>query len=292
MNRRAEAPARADRAARLWTWTLLLAGCAAGAGCCCPLHSVHPVPEDLAEACACIADSSHGHVYVFFMQGTDLFDWANLQGINEYVQSLGFRHTWFGFFHHVPHYKKEILRLHQEDPEARFVLVGFSLGANLMRDLACAVAEDGVCIDVLMYVDAKFINDEPHARPGNVCKLINFLAKGYLFKSGDLEGAENLYLPEGWHFATPTHPGVLEVLARELARLAGSIPAVDDVPTLPFPRTEPTPRPVTTVKTNEEPDEWDFLKPVSVERQQPLPTMVQPPTWSSRSVQDQRRVGR
>src|SRR5205085_7772295 len=150
--------------------------------------------------------------------------------------------------------------------------VGFSLGANLMRDLTYAVAEDGVPIDVLMYVDAKFIKDEPHARPGNACKLINFLAKGYLFTSGNLEWAENLRLPEGWHFASPTHPGVLEALARELARLAGSVPAIDDAPTLPFPRNEPTPRPVTTVKAKHEPDEWDFREPVSVERSPPLPT--------------------
>src|SRR5207248_6564974 len=135
-----------------------------------------------------------------------------------------------------------------------------------------AVAEDGVPIDVLMYVDAKFIKDEPHARPGNACKLINFLAKGYLFTSGNLEGAENLRLPEGWHFASPTHPGVLEVLARELARLAGSVPAVDDVPATLIRPHEPTPRPVRTVKARHEPDEWDFLEPVSVERPQPLPT--------------------
>jgi hypothetical protein len=284
---------RARWAVRFWTWGLLLAGCAAGAGCSCPLHSVHPVPEDLAEACGCIADCSLGHVYVFFMQGTDPFDWANLEGINEYVQSLGFRQTWFGYFYHASQFKKEILRIHQQDPQARYVLVGFSLGANLMRDLTHDVAENGVYIDVLMYVDAKFIKDEPHACPANVCKLINFTAKGYLFSSGELEGAENYYISEGWHFASPTQPGVTEVLARELAHLAGSIPAVqDDVPTLPFPRTEPTPRPVRTARTNEEPDEWDFLKPASIERQQPLPTMVQPPGWSSRSAPDQHRVSR
>src|SRR5439155_23127138 len=145
---------------------------------------------------------------------------------------------------------------------------------------------------VLMYVDAKFIKDAPDARPGNACKLINFLAKGYVFNSGNLEGAENLRLPEGWHFAAPTHPGVLEVLARELARLAGSVPAVDDVPVLSFPRNEPTPRPVTTVKANHEPDEWDFLEPVSVERRQPLPTMVQPPAAPSRPGKDERRAER
>jgi len=279
-------------AIRFWTWGLLLAGCAAGVGCSCPLHSVHPVPDDLAQACGCIAKSSLDHVYVFFMQGTDPFDWANLQGINEYVQSLGFQHTWFGYFYHLSHFKKEILRIHQQDPQARYVLVGFSLGANLMRDLSQAVAENGVYIDVLMYVDAKFLKDQPHARPANVCKLINFIAKGYLFSSGELEEAENHYVPEGWHFASPTHPGVAEALARELAHLAGSLPAIDDFPTLPVPRTDPTPRPVSTARTNEKPDEWDFLKPASIERQQPLPTMVQPPDWSSRPTPDQRRVGR
>src|SRR5215813_15564709 len=186
---------RARRAARLGTWGLLLASCVAGAGCCCPLYSIHPVPDDLSQACACIADSSRSHVYIFFMQGTDPFDWANLQGINEYVQSLGFQHTWFGYFYHLSHFKKEILRIHQQDPQARYVLVGFSLGANLMCDLTHDVAENGVYIDVLMYLDAKFLKDPSHAQPANVCKLINFMAKGYLFSSSELEGAENHYVP-------------------------------------------------------------------------------------------------
>ena len=110
-------------------------------------------------------------------------------------------------------------------------------------------------------------------------------------KRAPADDAEEMYIASTGPFGPATHSGTLELLARELARLAGSVPAVEDVPVHSFPRHEPTPRPVLTVKAKHEPDEWDFLEPVSVERRQPLPAMVLPPVAPSRSSQEERQAG-
>jgi len=249
------------------------------------------VPEDLAEACACIAPCGRKHVYTFCVQSADPLDCANLEGVKEYIQSLGFPMTWFGHYWHIGHFTKEIARLHQHDPDAHFVVVGFVNGADPGRKLVEKLAECGICVDLLVRLDSNLLGADDSCRPANVHKAITVLASDSKGKRAAADG-EEMYVAATGPFGPVTHPGTLELLARELALLAGSVPAVEDVPTLPFPRTEPTSRPVINAKTNEEPDEWDFLKPVSVEHQQPLPTMVQPPDWSSRPAPDQRRVGR
>jgi hypothetical protein len=277
--------------ARLGAWGLLVLGCAAGAGCCCPLYSVHPVPDDLAETCACIAPCGRKHVYTFCVQSADPLDCANLEGVKEYVQSLGFPMTWFGHYWHIGHFCKVIVRLHQEDPDAHFVVVGFVNGADPGCKLVDKVGAYGICVDLLVRLDSNLLGEES-CRPANAHKVITVVASDSKNKRSPQDEAEEMYVASTGPFGPATHSGTLELLARELARLAGSVPAVDDVPTLPFPRNEPTPRPVTTVKAKHEPGEWDFLEPVSVERRQPLPTMVLPPTASSQPRKDERRAGR
>jgi hypothetical protein len=282
---------RKARRERFWAWGLVLAGCGLGTGCSLPLYSPHGVPDDLAQACGCIAQGSRKHVYVFFVQGADPFDWANLEGVKEYVQSLGFPECWFGFYWHVGHFKKEILRIHQEDPDACIALVGFSCGATFVRDLAYAVGEQGVFIDLMVYLDGTYLKNTCKDRPDNVGKLLNLPSNGHVLGGPNLDAAENYGLPESWHYATPTRPGTLDVLVRELARLAGSIPAVDDTPARPLARDEPTPHPV-RARPDTQPDEWDFLKPESVERRQPLPTTVLPPETPFRQDTNDRHAGR
>src|SRR5262245_39238385 len=107
-----------------------------GNGGCLGIHSIPPLAPDVHVSCKAFPTCCRDHVHVFFIHGMDPFDWANLTGLRDHVQALGFHKTYYGQMYHTRKFEKEIRRIHEEDPNARFVLVGFSFGANMVRYLA------------------------------------------------------------------------------------------------------------------------------------------------------------
>jgi hypothetical protein len=197
------------------------------------------------------------------VHGLDPFDYANLSGVRDYLHSLGFNQTYYGQLYHGGHFDREIRRLRREDPESRFVLIGFSLGANVVRDLAHEVNSEDIRIDLLVYLGGNTLEDIPEDRPENAEHIVNILACGCIWNGAWLEGAENIYEDDVFHFGSPTHTHTLEVLTREILHVAASVPVIQqlDQPRAAFDE-EPTPRPVNHDASAAR-DDWDFLKPVS-----------------------------
>jgi hypothetical protein len=183
-------------------------------------------------------------VYVFFIHGVDPLDIANLRGVHDYVQSLGFIKTYYGQLYHTPYFVKEIRRLHQEDPDARFALVGFSFGANMVRDMAQAVKSDGVSIDLMVYLGGNTLENRPDDKPENVVSLVNILATGWVWNGDHIDGAANVSYDDVWHFGSPSHLHTLKTLAEELATVAARVPIVE----------------AGQPDAGESLGEWDFLK--------------------------------
>jgi hypothetical protein len=240
-------------------WLLLALTLAAAPGCSTLYHDVgHPSPEQLAPS-ACLPPSCRNHVHVFFVHGLDPLDWANLEGVRDYVQSLGYVKTHFGQLYHTASFEKDLRRIHEEDPEARFVMVGFSFGANMVRNLARAAKEQGIPIDLLVYLGGNTLKNGPEDHPDNVVKLVNILATGWIWNGDTFDDAENVTYSDRWHFGSPSHPYTLDVLGRELAVVAGRIPFVD--PGLAPIEEGPTPRRADSQTALKVEDGWDFLEP-------------------------------
>jgi hypothetical protein len=254
---------------RVLAGMLLAAGLVSGSGCLCYLHPIPAPDRDVIEPCRGSPKCARDHVYIFFVHGMDPLDMANLTGLRDHVQDLGFHKTYYGQLYHGPLFDREIRRIHEEDPEARFVLVGFSFGANVVRTLAQSVRGDGIPIDLLVYLGGNTLKNVPYDQPDNVIHLVNILASGFIWNGDNMEAAENISEPDVWHFGSPTHQGTRETLARELAEVVSHVPVEEpaDVPAT-SPEAAPTPRPVTPAPAGPR-DEWDFLKPVSRLRQPP-----------------------
>jgi hypothetical protein len=204
------------------------------------------------------------HVYVFFVHGMDPADCANLAGVRDYVQELGFHKTYYGQLYHTNQFKGLVREIRQQDCEARFVLVGFSFGANMVRNIAQAAKDEGIRIDLLVYLGGNTLKDEPRDQPENVVRMVNILAQGCIWNGDTMSRAENVQVLGRWHFGSPTHPFTLQVLAQDLAEIASEVPVPpppkQQMP--PWDETAPTPRRLETRKSAAR-DEWDFLKPVS-----------------------------
>jgi hypothetical protein len=197
----------------------LAASLVLASGC---LRFLHPIPSlrpDVLEPCRAADPSCREHVYVFLIQGVDPFDLCNLRGVGDYIQELGFAHTHFGQLYHVFQFDREIHRIHQCDPDARFVLIGFSCGANIACYLAHNAAKDGITINLLVYLGGNTLENTPHDRPENAARVVNILASGCIWNGTWFDDALNVHETDVWHFGSPTHPATLEILASELAKL-------------------------------------------------------------------------
>jgi hypothetical protein len=243
-------------------WRRLARGLAAAivlgaSGCLCYLHPVEPVPMDLVEPCQSTPKCARDHVYVFLIHGMDPLDYANLTGLRDYIHDLGFQKTYYGQLYHTPHFDTVIHQIHEQDPEARFVLIGFSFGANMVRDLANSMNKDGIPLDLLVYLGGNTLHNNEHDQPPNTRCILNILATGAIWHGDTMDRAENTQVTDRWHFGSPTHRVTLEKLTRALAVVAASVPVPEPV----GPETAPAPRPAAVAGGR--PGEWDFLKPVS-----------------------------
>ncbi len=255
-------------------WQGGLAGCTlglallCGPGCLTCLHAIEPAQEDCTAHCLAVPDCCKDHVYIFLINGLDPLEYGNLRGVRSHLQALGFSQTYYAQLYHGHSIKKEVRRLHEEDPEARFVLIGFSFGANLARWVTRQVQEAGISIDMLVYISGNTMRNIPRDRPDNAGMIVNITASELLRNGAKLDDAENDQLKNARHFGAPTHPDTLRALERGLATVAERVPMMEQVvevevdSTVPVPIEEPTPRPTAPQSIGRR-DEWDFLKPVS-----------------------------
>jgi hypothetical protein len=229
-------------------------------GCLGYLHPVKPAPDY-----SCPPPLPHTcqqHVHIFFVTGLDPLDYANLNGVAEYLHSLGYNSTYVGQMFHADAFEAEIRRLSQEDPNAHFVLIGFSFGANIVRNIANNLMHsDNIPIDLLVYLGGNTLEDVPETQPENVGKVINVLGVGWIWHGSCLPGAENLNIEDRFHFGTPTHGSTLNALACELTEIAARVPFCELITPPPDEQLPVTPRPVKPPPAAAAPDEWDFLKP-------------------------------
>jgi hypothetical protein len=235
-------------------------------GCTCIDHLSVPAPiePDLAEAICCVAECSRCHVYLFFLQGYDPVDCADLESLKETVQAQGFTKAWYGPACYVSHFKKEVACVCEHDPKARFVLVGYKHGVSAAVELAAAVASEGGTVDLLICLGSEI------ERPERVGRVVSIQAGAKGCEEGAVAG-NDVHFVNTWSHKLPMHPKTVEILSRELLTVAAAIPSVSDLPKMYVPRHEPTPRPVMPTVDRGARDEWDFLKPASAERHTALP---------------------
>jgi pimeloyl-ACP methyl ester carboxylesterase len=239
-------------------------GLASLTGCLGFVHPVATPSAEVAQVCQGMPALARRHAYVFFVNGLDPVNLGNLTGLRDYVQGLGFPMTYYGQLYHTPWFAGELRRIRAQDPEARFVLVGFSLGSQMVRALAESAGKEEVSIDLMLCLSGNALLAAPADRPANVGRLI-------LVTPGDgtaqgAEGAEEYHLADASYFSTPAHPETLHLLKEQLLAIASRVPiAVPSPPPLPVdPETAPMPRPVSPAAGGSAANqEWDFLRPAA-----------------------------
>jgi pimeloyl-ACP methyl ester carboxylesterase len=210
---------------------LTLAPVCCASGC---LARLNPLPE-LTSAervtCQALRAADRDRVHVFFINGLDPLDKGNLVGLSDRVRELGFQNVAFGQMYDEPAMRREIVRVHAQDPGAKIVVVGFSFGANLARVLADQLQAENIPVELLVYLGGDTLTNSPEDRPANARQIVNITAEGcswlfagLIWKGEDIDGAENLRLEHVDHFHIPTNEQVLQMLRERLAGVVAAGP--------------------------------------------------------------------
>ncbi len=168
------------------------------------------------------------HVYIFAINGLDPLCKGNFNGLCKYFKEQGFQHTYFGQLYTSHWIAGKIRQVRQEDPQARIVLIGFSLGCNYSKCIANMLCKDGISIDLLVYLSGDYIPNTPKSNPSNVCQLLNITAHGLwatgwdlFFNGSDINGAYNCRLDRR-HISVPSQRETMQMIGDRLMVLACS----------------------------------------------------------------------
>jgi hypothetical protein len=248
---------RFQRRATIFLAALLLL---AESGCLSFVNPVEPATKEQLALCKQLPDYCRNRVYIFFLQGIDPLGCANFQGLHDHVRSVGFIKTYYGYPYHIFYFRNEMARIHKKEPDARFVVIGFNVAANLARDLAELAHEDDVPIDLLVYLGSHTLTNCPENRPDHVLRVLNIQGCGWLAEGDSIDGAENVHLGDAWHFGSPGHLHTRNLLEEELVQVACRVPYVQRKPVLQWEEQAPAPTPLPGGKPGPR-DKWDFLEP-------------------------------
>ena len=240
---------------------LLLAalGTLGGVGCLRCHHTAYgeclrPVEE------VHVGAPARAKVYVFLMNGADLFDVGGLKELECKIVAAGFPKVYYAQRFDKAWYYKELHRLHREDPDNRFVLVGLGTAADQLRELACCVSRDQIPLDRVIFLDPVGVKgdltaDQPY--PSLVIRSHHWVGSRRLIPTSEVmvQGVGHLNLPD--HESAVA--AVVDVLTESAHRVPILRPEFECIPILTDPK--PDPRPSEPKQTPAIPPGWSFLCP-------------------------------
>ena len=219
-----------------WTRNIALAGClflvdAAGSSAQTAKSSpmglgfFHPLQSNIdwsqvPQGSTCTDARQHTHV--FFANGIDPMNLSEYYGLCQFIERNGFPNTYFGQMACRVKFREKIKAIRECDPCARIVLIGFSGGVYVVRRLTNELRQDGIDVDLLVYLGGDMLSNTEKSIPCNAKRIVNITANRFwlyggnlVWKSVELDGAVNMRLPVG-HLQIPSRLETIQLLMNEL----------------------------------------------------------------------------
>ncbi|MDB5312160.1 MAG: hypothetical protein JWO38_6362 [Gemmataceae bacterium] len=163
------------------------------------------------------------HVYVYLVNGADPLRIAGLGQLADQLRQGGYPHTRVVSWFEARAFEREIRGIHQTDPAARFVLIGYSAGTYAVKGTAERLLRNGVPVAMVGYVGGDYLRSTAASRLPGVARVVNVTGDGYLltgrnlfFNGTDVTGARNVRLAGTRHYDLPNHPDTFATLYGEL----------------------------------------------------------------------------
>ena len=195
----------------------LMTGCAGS-----PLRQTVTAPKELCHECRALPQCQRDHVYIFMVNGFTVLPhiYGSLNGMSDFIEDLGLKRPRVATHYWRWRFQDEIRAIYQRDPEARIVLIGYSMGGGVVQEIARTMCAEGVPIALVIFIDPHGICSDFDHRPGNVVRSVNILSRSPILGGRALGEAENHEVDTFWHLAAPKNRTCVETLARELVGVA------------------------------------------------------------------------
>jgi hypothetical protein len=170
-------------------------------------------PSQSLPACGC------EHVYIYMINGLTVLPYmaGSMDRVKPFVEELGFCNVKVATHYWRWSFERDIRRVRAQDPDARFVLVGYSIGGSVVCSMAHALEQDGIFIDLIVYIDAhSFVNDFTK-RPTNVGKIVAINSNAWVLRGTCRPGQECYTVDTRFHLATPRRDETLQILAEKVS---------------------------------------------------------------------------
>jgi hypothetical protein len=240
--------------------TLVLTALVGGPGCMGLYPKRIPIDPACEAQCCDLPCACRGKVYIFLMSGLDPLDLDHVRDCRETLIRAGFTKVYNGQCYHDSYFAKEMHRIALAEPDAKFVVVGFSLGADEAVSLAESVGHYNIPVTLLASVDPYRLSTAPTKQPANVQQVMRVHGEPLVLGNRSTPGLDVAIL-ETFPSSVTDHPLTMEALMHSLIEIAGSVPKPAAPPTRQLAQDGPTPRPVS--RADRPRDGWDFLKPVA-----------------------------
>ncbi len=185
-----------------------------------------PASTDVLKAmCSEVSVPVRDRTHMFFINGCDPFCIAQLNELCDMMKQFGYPQVNYGQCYETRTFYQQIRQIKAVDGDARIVVVGYSWGANRARAMVNWLGQDGINVDLLVYLGADLLPNDNRSRPANALRVTNISGHTLPVFGGELlagdhqmQGAHNVHLDAG-HFCLPCQPGTVEALVRELVAL-------------------------------------------------------------------------
>lgn len=221
----------------------------------CPSTRESIQPPTYATLCQSMPVSCRNHVYLFCLNGYDLLDCGNLEGLACQLNDLGYIKTYVGYFNHYEYFYNEIQNIHHCDPLARFVMVGSGHGCLHASELARRAASARIPVDLLLCLDGDEEGVARYKHPA-VSRVVHIHGEKCLAETAKKTPGEHVIIPKAGHWDLATRPETIETVVNEITVVASHVELVHYVPLSPA--TGAALDTVDPVAKNEK-DDWDFL---------------------------------
>ncbi len=233
--------------ARSWAIGVILATVLASTGCvlCCTKgyeKTLNHGPDlDLPVQC-------RNEVHVFMMHGLTPTTDCGLNALRMKLGDAGFAKVGMGELCHGGWVKSEIDCIRRTDPDARFVLLGYDLGAATAVSLSRDLTAKGIPVEAVVLLD-------PMGCPAEPCG-----SRTLLITSGtcaaSVPHSSRVVVGNASHFGLPAHPTTVAVITD----LLNDIAAQNCEPPLEVTPNSSAPGTVARRAPNQQPGgEWGFL---------------------------------
>jgi hypothetical protein len=205
-------------------WSVVLFGLAAG-GCLTARNEKVVAGYPISEP----ADHCHASAtFVYVVNGLDPVHLAGVPALTKRLQASGYPNTQFAEWKEIGRIEKEIRKTHGCQPDAQFALIGYSIGAPVVRNAATRLIRDGVPVALVAYIGGDYLSDSAETRVPGAGRVVNITGDGHLmtgrnlfFNGTDITGATNVRLAGTRHFFLPEHPETFATLFAALNAATG-----------------------------------------------------------------------